>query len=72
MATSLVLIVWGGAVCVSRVLLQRHHILDVVGGAIIGVLQALFMSHIWLSPESAQGLVNFFLDETQAGASFDV
>ncbi|XP_071515852.1 polyisoprenoid diphosphate/phosphate phosphohydrolase PLPP6 [Panulirus ornatus] len=70
--TSLVLIAWGGAVCVSRVLLQRHHILDVVGGVIIGVLQALFMSKFWLSPQSAQGLVNFFLDETQSGASFDV
>ncbi|KAK8732648.1 hypothetical protein OTU49_006865 [Cherax quadricarinatus] len=69
---SVVLMMWGGAVCASRVLLHRHHLLDVVGGTIIGILEALFLSYMWLSPQSAQGLVNFFLDETQAGANYDV
>lgn len=69
---SLLLICWGVAVCVTRVLLRRHHILDVLGGTGVGILEAVVMSLIWLSPEGAQGLVNFFLDETQVGASYDV
>lgn len=69
---TLALIGWSIAVCISRVLLRRHHILDVVGGMCIGILEAGLMSLIWLSPENAQGLVNFFLDETQVGASYDV
>lgn len=63
---------WGAAVSISRVLLHRHHILDVIGGTVIGILQAMLYSLTWLSDESAQGLVNFFLDETQVGASYDV
>ncbi|KAK7082634.1 Catalytic activity protein [Halocaridina rubra] len=66
------LIAWGTAVSVSRVLLCRHHILDVAVGSIVGILEAFVMSLLWLSPESAQWLVNFFLDETQVGASYDV
>lgn len=69
---SLLLICWSVAVCVTRVLLRRHHVLDVLGGTGVGILEAVVMSLIWLSPEGAQGLVNFFLDETQVGASYDV
>ncbi|XP_045614454.1 polyisoprenoid diphosphate/phosphate phosphohydrolase PLPP6 [Procambarus clarkii] len=69
---SILVMIWGGAVCISRVLMRRHHLLDIIGGIVIGILEALLVSQIWLSPESAQGFVNFFLDETQAGASYDV
>ncbi|XP_042231854.1 phospholipid phosphatase 6-like [Homarus americanus] len=69
---AILMMAWSGAVCASRLLLERHHLLDVIGGIVIGVLEAFFMSHIWLSSQSAQGVVNFFLDETQAGASYDV
>lgn len=69
---SMALVAWGGAVCVSRVLLHRHHILDVAGGVAIGFIQAVIVSALWLSEESAAGVVNFFLDETQVGASYDV
>ncbi|KAK3888304.1 hypothetical protein Pcinc_007632 [Petrolisthes cinctipes] len=63
---------WGGAVCVSRVLLRRHHLLDVLGGVVFGVLEARVMSWLWLSQHAAQYVVGCFLDETQAGASYDV
>ena len=58
--------------CVSRVLLHRHHILDVLGGIAIGFFEAVVVSYFWLSESSATGVINFFLDETQAGASYDV
>lgn len=69
---SMALMVWGGAVCVSRVMLHRHHILDVIGGVVIGFIQALLMSQLWLSEDSTAAVVHFFLDETQVGASYDV
>ena len=54
---------------VSRVLLGRHHILDVVAGVVIGVLEAVLLSMLWRSEEevafetsnfeNAQELINF-------------
>ena len=42
---------WALAVAVSRVLLGRHHILDVVAGVVIGVLEAVLLSMLWRSEE---------------------
>ena len=58
-----VLIVWSGAVCVSRVLLGRHHILDVVAGVVIGVVQALVMGVLWRSEEQTKYLMSLLGDE---------
>lgn len=69
---SLVLSGWGGAVCVSRVLMRRHHLLDVAGGVALGTLEALVMSWLWLSQGAALDVVGYFMDETQVGASYDV
>ena len=61
------------AICSSRVLLRRHHLLDVIAGIIIGILEAfVFGSLVWLSEESANDFVGYFLDETRVGASYDV
>merc|ERR1712098_5703 len=53
-----VLILWSGSVCVSRVLLARHHLLDCVAGVLIGFLEAGLLSCLWLGPERAQELLN--------------
>ena len=42
---------WAGAVAVSRVLLGRHHILDVVAGVVIGAVEAVILSMLWRSEE---------------------
>jgi len=49
---------WAAAVAVSRVLLGRHHILDVVAGVIIGAAEAVILSMLWRSEEEASSLVN--------------
>jgi len=49
---------WAGAVAVSRVLLGRHHILDVVAGVVIGAVEAVILSILWRSEEEASSLVN--------------
>lgn len=69
---TILLLSWSLSVSVSRVLLQRHHILDVLAGFIIGAIQAVFINYLWLSEDNCQHVANFFLDETQAGANYDV
>jgi membrane-associated phospholipid phosphatase len=36
-------IVWAVAVSLSRVMLGRHHVLDVVAGSLVGVFQFWFL-----------------------------
>jgi len=57
------LLAWAGAVCVSRVLLGRHHILDVVAGVVIGVVQAVVMGWMWRSEEQTKYIMSLFGDE---------
>ena len=56
-------IVWAGLVSVSRVLLGRHHVLDVVAGVVIGVLQALLMGILWRSEEQTKYILSLSSDE---------
>jgi len=55
------LFVWAVAVSVSRVLLGRHHIVDVVAGVFVGLLEAAMLSKIWLDAEGSKYLVNMFI-----------
>ena len=54
---------WSAAVCVSRVLLGRHHILDVVAGVVIGVVQAVIMGWLWRTEEQTKYLMSLLGDE---------
>merc|ERR1711936_543401 len=56
-------ILWAVSVSVSRVLLGRHHVLDVVAGAAIGVLEALLMETLWRSDDQVKYLMSFTSDE---------
>ena len=47
-------IAWAGAVAVSRVLLGRHHILDVLAGVVIGAVEAILLSMLWRSEEEVR------------------
>lgn len=69
---TLPLLAWATSVCISRVLLQRHHILDVISGAILGVLEALIVSILWLSPEASSWLITYLSDEKLDGGSYHV
>ena len=54
---------WSACVCVSRVLLGRHHILDVAAGVVIGVLQAVIMGWLWRTEEQTKYLMSLLGDE---------
>eukprot|EP00090_Calanus_glacialis_P026609 TRINITY_DN41863_c0_g1_i1.p1 TRINITY_DN41863_c0_g1~~TRINITY_DN41863_c0_g1_i1.p1 ORF type:complete len:210 (-),score=59.33 TRINITY_DN41863_c0_g1_i1:196-825(-) len=53
-------IVWSLAVSVSRVVLGRHHILDVVAGVVIGLLESVILSMLWRNEEQASFIMSMF------------
>jgi len=53
-------IVWSLAVSVSRVVLGRHHILDVVAGVMIGLVESVILSMMWRNEEQAASIMNMF------------
>lgn len=66
------LLAWVVSVAVSRVLLERHYILDVFAGIGIGVLEGLFMCIFWLSQNSSASLLSALSDEKKDGGEFHV
>lgn len=48
---------WAGAVTVSRVLLRRHHLLDVAAGVGLGFAEFLLSGILWVGPEACKWLV---------------
>ena len=54
---------WAAAVCVSRVLLGRHHLLDVAAGAGLGLAEAAVLGALWRSPEQTQYILGLFSEE---------
>lgn len=66
------LFAWCLAIAYSRILLRRHHLLDVVAGIVLGLSEGLLMSHIWMSKSSAMYLISYMTDERFEGAEYDV
>lgn len=56
--------IWCICVCISRVLLARHHVGDVVGGIVQGILTYYFVSLIWLDTGFAMGVLSVFSSHT--------
>ncbi|CAH1271653.1 PLPP6 [Branchiostoma lanceolatum] len=55
------LVLWAFAIAMSRVMLGRHHVSDVVSGVVIGLVQYRIVSFLWFSPWFCQMLVWPFL-----------
>lgn len=66
------LLAWIIAVSVSRVLLERHYILDVLSGVGIGILEGLFMAVLWLSQNTSVSILSSLSDEKLDGGDFHV
>lgn len=54
---------WTVSVVLSRLILKRHYILDVIAGSIIGILEALFLGLIWIGDDSAASIVGFLSED---------
>lgn len=52
------LMMWSAAVCISKVLLRRHHILDVLAGFVLGIFESWAMYYIWLSAGTCSWIIS--------------
>lgn len=66
------LLAWSTSICLSRILMNRHHILDVVAGVLLGLFEGLFLSLIWLDDSTAKWIISFLSDEKLDGGEFHV
>lgn len=57
------MICWCLSVCLSRILIQRHYILDVIGGIVIGIVEAFLLSLIWLNESSSQYILSSIITD---------
>lgn len=60
---------WAVSVALSRLLLYRHHILDISAGALLGVLEACVMSLLWLGPSASRWMMSWLSDENLPGSA---
>ena len=66
------LLAWSVSVCLSRLLLRRHHLLDVTGGVLLGVFEAVLLNWLWVPENVAVWIVSCLSDEKLEGGSYHV
>ena len=59
----LLALAWSLAVCASRVLLGRHHVLDVLGGMVVGAVVSGVVAATWMGEERARDIADYFFGE---------
>ncbi|XP_011866194.1 PREDICTED: presqualene diphosphate phosphatase-like [Vollenhovia emeryi] len=57
------LLAWSFSVCMSRVLMRRHHLLDVLAGVLLGIFEGLLIGYIYLEHETCVSLISWITDE---------
>ncbi|KAH8257672.1 hypothetical protein KR038_001563, partial [Drosophila bunnanda] len=60
---------WAVSVAISRLILQRHYILDICAGAVIGILEAVVVGFFWINEKSAFDIVGFLSSENVDSAA---
>lgn len=63
---ALPLLGWSFSVCMSRILMRRHHIIDVLVGIILGMLEGLLMDYIYLKEDTCVSLISWITEERVA------
>ncbi|XP_049887893.1 polyisoprenoid diphosphate/phosphate phosphohydrolase PLPP6 isoform X2 [Pectinophora gossypiella] len=66
------LLAWVTSVAISRVLLERHYILDVLAGLGLGIVEGLFMYLIWFSQSTSASILSSLSDEKLDGGEYHV
>ncbi|EFN76643.1 phospholipid phosphatase 6 [Harpegnathos saltator] len=66
------LLAWSFSISMSRILMRRHHILDVLAGIALGIFEGLLIGYIYLEQETCVNLVSWITDEKMSGAEYDV
>lgn len=66
------MLAWMVCVCLSRILLERHYLLDVLAGVLLGIVEGLFVGLIYLDQETCVSLVSWISDEKVEGGEYHV
>lgn len=66
------LLAWSTSICISRVLMNRHYLLDVAGGCLLGVLEGLLLGLLWLEEGTAKSIMSMISDEKIDGGEYHV
>lgn len=66
------LLAWSTAVCLSRLIMERHHLLDIICGVLLGIVEGLLMALIWCEQETATSLLSYITDEKVEGGEYHV
>lgn len=66
------LLAWATSISLSRILMCRHHILDVVAGVLLGLFEGWFLGLIWMEDKTARSILYFLSDEKLDGGEYHV
>lgn len=66
------LLAWATCVCISRVLLNRHYLFDVLGGVVLGLSEGLLLALLWVPDDTAKWIMNNISDDTWSGGEYHV
>lgn len=66
------LLAWSTSICVSRVLMRRHHILDVFAGIVLGILESCLLGLLWIGEDTTKNLMWYLSDEKLDGGEYHV
>lgn len=59
---ALPLLTWSFSVCLSRIMLRRHHMLDVIVGACIGLIEGVLVRYIYFERETCTYLISWLFN----------
>lgn len=54
---------WAFSVALSRLLMYRHHILDVVVGCLLGCFEAAAMHQLWVGRNTSLAIIQWIMDD---------
>ncbi|XP_070492497.1 polyisoprenoid diphosphate/phosphate phosphohydrolase PLPP6-like [Chironomus tepperi] len=63
---------WFCAICLTRVLLRKHYLLDVFGGIMIASIEGIILSYFLVDKDTALDLFNWISDEKTVGSDAEV
>uniref|UniRef100_A0A1B6D5H9 Phosphatidic acid phosphatase type 2/haloperoxidase domain-containing protein n=1 Tax=Clastoptera arizonana TaxID=38151 RepID=A0A1B6D5H9_9HEMI len=66
------LLAWSASVTMSRILMRRHHLLDVLGGIVLGVFEVFVIFLFWIDQDTSLYLVSSISDEKISGGDYHV
>ncbi|XP_033222643.1 phospholipid phosphatase 6-like, partial [Belonocnema kinseyi] len=66
------LLAWAVCICLSRILMRRHYLLDVTAGILLGIVNGMLIGAMYLSQETSTDLISWITDEKLEGGEYHV